>query len=150
MNRENDDKWLDELLEKTIDSSGVQFDAQKWKNKFPDELQMLKSRANKTAEQRLNVFSNPAVKIAVAAVIILVIGLFIYKLRLEDTINKTPKVRDVAKSPAEILTLRSLKIAYYNGGIEAVETQCDSAIENLSLKSDKITINELLAEINGT
>ena len=86
---------------------------------------------------------------AVAAVIILAVGLFIFQPEPNSNFD-IPKVTSVTQSPVEMLTLRSLKIAYYNGGIEAVETQCDNAIERLKTKSNQITMNELLADINGT
>ena len=68
----------------------------------------------------------------------------------KDKKAETTEVTSMAQSPAEMLTLRSLKIAYYNGGIEAVEAQCDEAVERLKPKSNQITVNELLADINGT
>ena len=86
--------------------------------------------------------------LAAAAVVIVIIGLFMIhpapdkKVEIAETAN-------AKKSPAEMLTLRSLKIAYRNGGIEAVETQCDNAIEKLGPKSKIITAQELLIEING-
>jgi hypothetical protein len=85
----------------------------------------------------------------VTAIIILAIGLFVFQPESNSNFD-IPKVTSVTQSPAEMLTLRALKAAYYNGGIEAVETQCDNAIKKLKLKSNKITINELLADINGT
>lgn len=86
---------------------------------------------------------------AAAAVIVLAVGLLMTQSSKDEKVEIT-EVTSVAQSPAEMLTLRSLKTAYYNGGIEAVEAQCDQAIEQIKLKSNKITINELLADINGT
>jgi hypothetical protein len=59
------------------------------------------------------------------------------------------EVTNVAQSPAEMLTLKSLTIAYRNGGIEAVEKQCDKAIEKLGSKSKRIAVQELVADIDG-
>jgi hypothetical protein len=86
---------------------------------------------------------------SVAAVIILAVSFFVFHSEPNDNID-IPEVTRITQSPAEMLTLRALKIAYYNGGIEAVEAQCDNAIEQLKQKPNKITTNELLADINGT
>ena len=86
---------------------------------------------------------------AVAAAIVLAVGLFVFHSEPDDNID-IPKVTKMTQSPSEMLTLRSLKTAYYNGGIDAVEAQCDDAVKQLKLKSNKITVHELLADINGT
>jgi hypothetical protein len=152
MSEQNNDKWLDEIISKTINSKKPQFDVEKFKQKFPDEMQILKSRATKQPQRSIfwkSIFKNPISWFATAAVIIFAIGLFVFHPKLEN--NTTPqKIQNVEKSPVEMLTLRSLKIAYYNGGIKAVETQCDNAIERLKPKPNKISVDELLAEINGT
>lgn len=85
--------------------------------------------------------------VAAAAVIILAIGFFIIHSNPDKQIEDT-KVAHAAKSPAEMLTLRSLTIAYQKGGIEAVETQCDKAIEKLGRKSKNLNVQELFTEIN--
>ncbi len=85
----------------------------------------------------------------IAAVIILALGFLLFRPETQNNIEP-PEVIKVIETPSEMLTLRSLKLAYYNGGIEAVEAQCDNAIERLRPKPEKITIEELYAEINGT
>lgn len=113
-----------------------------------EETIQAKSLSPKSSIFTLLLRNNIAVG-AVAAAIVLVAGLFVFHLQLDEDIN-IPKAPKVTQSPAEMLTLRSLKIAYYNGGIDAVEAQCDDAVKQLKLKSNKITVNELLADINGT
>jgi hypothetical protein len=152
MNENKVNKWLDEIISKTINTRKPQFDAEKFKQKFPDELRLLQSRAFKQPQKLINwtiIFKNPISKLATAAVIILTVGLFVFFSEPKDK-TTPPKVQNVEKSPVEMLTLRSLKIAYYNGGIEAVEAQCDNAIERLKPKSNQITVDQLFAEINGT
>ena len=77
---ENNDKWLEEIISKTINTNKPQFDAEKFKHKFPDELEMLRSRTSK--KQRLSwwrtILSDPVSSLASAAVIIFMIGLFVY------------------------------------------------------------------------
>ena len=43
MNEQKNDKWLDELISRTINTEKPQFDAEKWKQKFPDEFQALQT-----------------------------------------------------------------------------------------------------------
>lgn len=151
MNEKND-KWLDEIISRTINTRKPQFDAEKFKQKFPEEMRILKTRTPKQQQRIISLksfFNDPISSFATAAVIIFTVGLFIFYPKPEDN-TKPPKIQNVEMSPVEMLTLKSLKIAYYNGGIEAVETQCDEAIERLKPKSSKITINELLVEIEGT
>jgi hypothetical protein len=151
MNKQ-DDKLLDELISRTINTTKPEFDSEKWKQKFPKELKMLISRAEKTspAAVRLqNILKNPITKLAAAALIILAIGFLMVHLGPSEKVNTTD-VTTVTKSPAELLTVASLNIAYRRGGIEAVEQQCDEAVDKLGPQPAKITIKELLAKSNGT
>ena len=150
MNEQKDNIWLDELISGAINTEKPQFDEKKWRQKYPDEFQKLQSRAaNTTASFRwTSILKSPIVKLAAAASIILAIGIFmtLYNPNMKD---ENTDVTEFTQHPAEMLTMRSLKIAYHNGGIKAVETQCDNAIERLGSKSKNITIQELLIEING-
>lgn len=47
MNGPKDEKWLDERLFEAIDSGKPTFDAEKWKQKFPQEYEILTSRAGR-------------------------------------------------------------------------------------------------------
>ena len=150
MNEQNNNKWLDELISRTINTEKPEFDAEKWKHKFPDEFQALQSRAtDKSARssKRPILLKSPALKFAAAAVIIIIIGFFM--VRPADKEDEITEMAIARKSAAEMLTLRSLKIAYLNGGIEAVETQCDNAIEKIGKKPERITFQELIEDIDG-
>jgi hypothetical protein len=92
---------------------------------------------------------SPLVKIALASLIILAVSFFVYNSRPVEKVN-TVNVTKVTKSPAELLTVASLNMAYRRGGIKAIEKQCDEAVDKLGTQPAKITIKELLAEFNGT
>jgi hypothetical protein len=146
------DSWLDELISRAINTTKPEFDSEKWKQKFPKELKMLISRAEKTspATVRLqDILKNPITKLAAAALIILAISFFMIHLGSGEKVD-TADVTTVTKSPAELLTVASLNMAYRRGGIEAVEIQCDEAVDKLGPQPAKITIKELLAKSNGT
>lgn len=88
MNNQQDNKWLDELISRTINTTKPQFDSEKWKQKYPEEFQILLSRAARGASTyQINIWriivKRPITKFAAAAV--LVIGLVIGALMGRDT-----------------------------------------------------------------
>jgi hypothetical protein len=95
------------------------------------------------------ILKSPIIKIALASLIILTVSFFVYNsspVEKVDTVNVTK----VTESPAELLTVASLNMAYRRGGIKAIEKQCDEAIDKLGPQPAKMTAKELLAEFNGT
>jgi len=153
MNKQKNEKRLDELISHTINTEKPQFDAEKWKQKYPEQFQLLKSRAAKIPTRQVNIWTrtiqSPISKLAAAAVIILAIGLFAVHRGQRDRFDSRI-VSEVSKSPAEMLTVASLKIAYRQGGMEAVEKQYEKASEMRGAKPTEISLQELLAEFNGT
>ena len=150
MSEEKNDKWLEEIISKTINSGKPQFDVEKFKHKFPEEIQQLQSRANKPAKkfQGLFILKRPVIKFAAAAAIILITGLFIYKPKTEDNENKAT-ITNEFKTPSELLTSTSLMNAYLKGGMEAVDEKNRQAAKMLNQKPEDITIYELLIENNN-
>lgn len=154
MKEKKNEKWLDELIYQAINTTKPEFDSEKWKQKYPDEFQMLKSRGRQSASVIKpsiwrSLLQNRLTKLAAAALIILAIGFFVIHLVPGEKVD-TAEVPKVTKSPAELLTVASLNMAYRRGGVEAVERQCEQAIDKLGPRPAKITVNELLAEFNGT
>lgn len=153
MKKEEGEKWLDELIARTINEGEPQFDAEKWKQKYPEEFQLLKSRAGQASAHQVNIWrrtiQNRITKLAAAAVIIIAVGLFLVHRGPDEQIKPT-EVAKVTKSPAEMMTMASLNIAYRQGGIEAVDRQGEKVIKMLGPRPAEITVTELLAEYNGT
>ena len=54
MNEQRNEKKMDELISRTINTEKPQFDAEKWKQKYPDEYQALLSRAGKETSNAKN------------------------------------------------------------------------------------------------
>ena len=153
MDKEKNEKHLDELISRAINTEKPQFDAEKWKQKYPAEFQSLLSRKAKGDSDRhpsipIVILKSPLTKLAAAAVIIVAISLFIAHQgpgeQADTTVSKVPK------SPAEMQAILSLSIAYRRGGIEAVYRQCQKAIEMLGPRPAEITIQQMLTEFNGT
>ena len=150
MSEKNNDKWLEKIISKTINSGKPQFDAEKFKQKFPDEYKILQSRASKQKKSNLwkTILSDPVSSLATAAVIILMVTLFLFFSGPED--NTTPlKVHNVQKSNSELLTPTALMNAYLEGGMEAVDEKNREAAKMLNRKPEDITIYELLIENNN-
>ena len=155
MSRKKDEKRLDEIISRAINSGKPQFDAEKWKQKYPKEFQMLQSLSTGQARTRRPsiwrlVSRSRMIKLAAAAVIIAGIGLFAVLVH-RGTGEKpdTTIVPEVAKSPVEMMTAMSLERAFRRGGIEAVEKQCKQAFKPRGLQPGNLSVDQILAEFNG-
>ncbi|MHC4098998.1 MAG: hypothetical protein ACYSWZ_19265 [Planctomycetota bacterium] len=153
MSRKKDEKWLDELISRTIDSRKPEFDAEKWKQKYPEEFQMLQSMSKQESPTRRPsiwriVRHSPITKIVAAATIIVAIGFFIVHQRPSEQ-DDTTTVSKVTKSPVEMMTAISLERAFRRGGIEAVEEQCRKAFRPIGPRPGSLSVEQILAEFNG-
>ena len=86
MNEQKNEKWLDELISRTINTEKPQFDPEKWKQKYPDEYQMLLSRSAKRAPVRQPntwklITESPITRFAavVAAAAVIVVSIICFK-----------------------------------------------------------------------
>ncbi len=154
MNKQGNEKRLDELISHAINTEKPRFDAEKWKQKYPAEFQTLLRRAAKGDSTRQPnilkvIFKSPFAKLAAAAVIILAVSFFSTHQDPGKQADTTT-VSKVTKSPVEMMTAMSLNIAYRKGGIEAVDRQGEKVIKMLGPRPVEITVAELLAEYNGT
>ena len=77
MNKKKE-KWLDELISRVINEGEPQFDAEKWKQKYPEEFQLLKSRAGQVSAQQVSIwaaaFQSRITKLAAAAMLLIALG----------------------------------------------------------------------------
>jgi len=90
---------------------------------------------------------NRVARLAAAAVIILAIGLL--AIQLGPSEQEPTETRNVAKSPADMLSAISLNMAYRRGGIEELDNVSRQAFEMLGSKPEKVSLRELLTESNG-
>lgn len=154
MNKQKNEKRLDELISRTINTEKPQFDAEKWKQKYPAEFQTLLSRKAKGDSIRqpniLKVFlKSPLTKIAAAAVIIVAIGFFVIHQGSPEQADTTTFSK-TTKSPVEMMTAMSLTITYRKGGMEAVEEQYNEAFKQLGPRPGSLSVEQILTEFNGT
>jgi hypothetical protein len=152
MDEEKNEKHLDELISRAINTEEPQFDAEKWKQKYPEEYQALISRASEKASIRWpNIWRitlrNTITRIATAAVIIKVVSFF--SIRQDQDKQEGPRLGKVTQSPAEMMTAMSLERAFRHGGIEAVENQCREAFKPTGPAPRSLSIEQILEEFNG-
>jgi len=79
---------------------------------------------------------------AAAAVIIAGISFLIAYLGPGEQ-HDTTIVTKVTESPAEIMTMKSLTIAYRRGGIEGIENQCEKALKILGPQPASLPLADL-------
>ena len=100
-----------------------------------------------TMEQTMQAKSAPStirimIKLtAAAAVVIVGISILVHQGPGEQ--NDTTTVFQAADSPAEIMTMKSLKIAFRRGGVKAIENQCDKALKILGPEPASISMADL-------
>ena len=104
-------------------------------------------RASKPRPRRIILRSRAArLAVAAAAVIVVAIGLFMAN---QGSREQRPQMVGVVKSPAEMLTVMSLNIAYRRGGIEAVDDVSSEAFKMLGSKPARASVRDLLTGLNG-
>jgi hypothetical protein len=78
---------------------------------------------------------------AAAAVIIVSISFFAHQGPSEQ--KDITIVLEVAESPAEIITMKSLTLAYRRGGIEGLENQCEKALKIMGPQPVSLSLEDL-------
>ncbi len=101
-----------------------------------------KSADHKPSTARIITLSRMMKLTAAAAVIIVGISLYIAHQGPSEQ-GITTKFLEVAESPSEIMTMRSLTIAYRRGGIEGIENQCEKALKILGPQPASISLGDL-------
>jgi hypothetical protein len=145
MNKRNE-KWLDEQLKKTVDSGKVGFDSEKWKRKYSAEYEELILRAGSRPNVQRFLWARLLVR--AAAVIAIVAFVIFFASRRREHIE-TVVFEKSEQTPAKMLSVLSLSMAYRQGGLDAVDEQCKKAYELLGQKNTTVSIADLLNDKNG-
>ena len=107
-----------------------------------EQTMRAKSADHKPSTARIMTLSRMIKLTAAAAVIIVSISFYIAHQGPGEQKDITI-VAEVAESPAEIMTMKSLKIAYRRGGIEGIENQCEKALKILGPQPASLSLGEL-------
>ena len=100
-----------------------------------------KSADHKPSTARIIILSRMMKLTAAAAVIIVAISFFI--AHQEPSEQGITRVLEIVESPSEIMTMKSLTIAYRQGGIEGIENQCEKALKILGPQPASISLGDL-------
>jgi len=101
-----------------------------------------KSADHKPSAPRIIILSRMMKLTAAAALIIVAISFYIARQGPSEQ-GITTKFLEVAESPSEIMTMKSLTIAYRRGGIEGIENQCEKALKILGPQPASISLGDL-------
>ena len=101
-----------------------------------------KSADHKPSTARIITLSRMMKLTAAAAVIIVGISFFIAHQGPSEQ-GRTTRVLEIVESPSEIMTMKSLKIAYSRGGIEGIENQCEKALKILGPQPASLSLGDL-------
>jgi len=106
-----------------------------------EQTMQAKSADHKPSTARIITLSRMIKLTAAAAVIIAGISLYVHQGPggQDDTI----RVAKAVESPAEIMTMKSLTIAYRRGGIEGIENQCEKALKILGPQPASLSLADL-------
>ena len=107
-----------------------------------EQTMRAKSADHKPSTARIITLSRMIKLTAAAAVIIVSISFYIAHQGPGEQKDITI-VAEIAESPAEIMTMKSLKIAYRRGGIEGIENQCEKALKILGPQPASLSLGEL-------
>lgn len=100
-----------------------------------------KSADHKPSTARIITLSRMIKLTAAAAVIIAGISFYVHQGPGEQ--KDTTIVLEVTESPAEIITMKSLTIAYRRGGIEGLENQCEKALKIMGPQPVSLSLEDL-------
>ncbi|MHC4242267.1 MAG: hypothetical protein ACYSU4_07690 [Planctomycetota bacterium] len=100
-----------------------------------------KSSDHKPSTARIITLGRMIKLTAAAAVVIAGISIFVHQGPGEQ--NNTNIIAYTIDSPAEIMTMKSLTIAYRRGGIEGIEKQCEKALKILGPQPASLPLAEL-------
>ena len=146
MSERKDEQWLDDQLQRAVAGSTPAFDAEAWKRKHPGEFQALLARGEQ-GQSSLSpgtfwrrVFLSPFGRlVAPAAIAVVVVGLVFLAGRPDTSQQGSPTVGSpTVESPADMVSLMSLTMAYRQGGDEALNRQLDTALDELGPRPDAI------------
>ncbi len=101
-----------------------------------------KSAGHKPSTARIVTLSRMVKLTAAAAVIIVSISFYIAHQGPSEQ-GITTEILEVVESPSEIMTMKSLTIAYRRDGIEGIENQCEKALKILGPQPASISLGDL-------
>lgn len=151
MSEHKDEQWLDDQLQRVVAGSTPVFDAETWKRKHAEAYNALTARVRKTPDAggpvRRRVHWIVGGLAAAAAILIGVTVLWTWTP--QDRQESSPGVSVEAASPASIVSMISLRMAYRQGGEEALNRQLDMALDQLGPRPDGLSTLRVVRDLDG-
>ncbi len=149
MNKHKDEQWLDNELQGVIGQTDIRFDAETWKHKHNQAYQTLLARRDQRDRHvtPLKGFfvSHMGKLIAAAAIVVMATLTFLAPHpKTKQQIDLPP-----TSTSTDIITFKSLTLAYRHGGEEALNRQLDTAQEALGPRPENSTLSDLLKDLRG-
>jgi hypothetical protein len=98
---------------------------------------------------RLRMICRPRTAVAAVAALILVVALVMVKRTPEEPVRPPHQVGETL-SAADLLTVCALNAACRRGGLPEMERQCERAARKLDLRPERVSVEQLTKEMNGT
>ena len=131
MNTQKDEKWLDDQISGSIDSAKVDFDPEKWKQNYPQEVQILESRAKQhhSRSRRIEIphiwrtiMKSKMTKYGAAAMVLIAVGLSM--MLFEKTVPIAYALQDTIEAYSSVRSLHT-KSSYWKDRRSELWVQCD-------------------------
>jgi hypothetical protein len=147
MSEHRDEKWLDDQIRKVVGGEAPEFDAEQWKRAFPAEYEVLASRSSEgrsSGASKVWVFRHrwTIARVAVAAAIVVVSATLLLTIGPSEPPREEPEL-----SASDVPTLGSLRTAYRQGGLAALDERFDEASRKLVTGPEAVS---LAGWLNGT
>jgi len=150
MSGRRDKRWLDDQLRQAVNGAKPMFDAELWKQRYRKEYQTLLARGRQASHSagaisrivRL-VSRGSFAKLAVAAAIIGLVTVFFVDRPGRGPHPPGGEPRPVAQSPAQIMSMMSLRMAYQQGGFDALDRQLQDTLDEFGPRSSSVPVREL-------
>jgi hypothetical protein len=146
MSERKDEKWLDKQLQQAVDGTTPVFDAEAWKQKHRNEYQELLSRGRAAKQSTSHagpvrlVLGSWVARLAVAATVAVAVGLFVVGRSGREPVGPHGPP---AQSPARMMSMISLRMAYQRGGFDALDRQLQDTLDEFRPRSSSVPLQEL-------
>ncbi len=128
-------------------TTGPQMDKRVLDDSFAAMDETIAAKRTSTAETILR--SRATRLAAVAAAIIVVVGFFLGRGEQQPNVPMA-EPRPLAQSPAKMMSMMSLRMAYQRGGFDALDRQFRDTLNVLGPRSSSMSKQELLQDFNGS
>ena len=150
--RKKDENWLDDQLRRVVNTTRPEFDAEAWKQNHAEAYEALISRgsvrrqAGRGTHRTVRLLAGG---LAAAAVILIGVTIFLNQRPLHEPPEPPVAISPKTSSPANIVSMMSLRTAYRQGGQEALNLQLDTSLKKLGPRPGKLSALQVLSDLEG-